>query len=62
MKVFTNDNNFKEINEKPFSLEKDIQSITETNMDKVFVHNVKGWFMKNFNKEYQINLKDNQET
>ena len=26
------------------------------------MHNVKGWFMKNFNKEYQINLKDNQET
>ena len=26
------------------------------------MHIVKGWFMKNFNKEYQINLQDNQET
>lgn len=26
------------------------------------MHIVKGWFMKNFNKEYQINLQDKHET
>jgi len=37
MKLFnTKDNQFKEINEKPFKLEKDIQGITENNMEQVF--------------------------
>lgn len=37
MKLFsTNGDNINQINEKSFNLEKDIQSITEMNMDKVF--------------------------
>lgn len=37
MKLFTsNGDNLNQINEKQFNLEKDIQSITESNMDKVF--------------------------
>ncbi len=37
MKLFNiKDNKFKEINERQFKLEKDIQSITEKNMDSIF--------------------------
>ena len=49
MKLFTsNGDNLNQINEKQFNLEKDIQSITESNMDKVFG-------LKKIKSEYSLN-------